>query len=49
MRCSALSDMAPVPLIKPVFELRYLAECGYRPALTDCPACGKRPSFGRFN
>jgi DNA repair protein RecO (recombination protein O) len=42
-------DMAPVALIKPVFELRYLAECGYRPALTDCPACGKRPSFGRFN
>ena len=42
-------DMAPVGLVKPVFELRWLAESGYRPQLTDCPVCGTRPSHGRFN
>lgn len=42
-------DLAPVALVKPVFELRWLAESGYRPQLTDCPVCGERPGHGRFN
>ena len=42
-------DLAPVGQVKPVFELRWLAESGYRPALADCPVCGTRPSHGRFN
>lgn len=38
---AAANKIAPLELIKPVFELRLMCIAGYRPELEACASCGK--------
>ena len=33
-------DLRPIEMVKAIFELRLMSECGYAPSLNNCSVCG---------
>ena len=42
-------NIAPQPMVKAAFELRYMSLCGYAPDISACSVCGMRGGGGYIN
>ncbi len=43
------NDIAPLPLVKAAFELRFCEMCGYRPEIFQCEVCAKQVQNPQFH